>query len=136
MVWVLVWSEFDPLIYFCAIIYSLWEMEWGLGTNWNSFGAQAILFDYTKNIHLLQAILFDYTKNIHLLVSKLPSFRVWLLSDAFVQFLNFILPHYCNFLLVIFWISFPSFGLHSLPSFLNVQMQVVFILQWVSLAIF
>ena len=41
-------------------------------------------------------------KNLHLLVPKLPSFRVWFSSDAFVQILNFILPHYFNFLLVIF----------------------------------
>ena len=69
---------------------------------------------------------FDYTKSIHLLVSKLPSFRVWFLSDTLEQFLNFIQPHYCNFLLVIFESIFPLFGLHSLPSFLNVQMQIVF----------
>ena len=47
-------------------------------------------------------MIFDFTKNIHLLVSKLPSFRMCFLSDALEQFLNFILPHYCNFILVIF----------------------------------
>ena len=50
----------------------------------------------------------------------------YILSDAFVQFLNFILQHYGNFLLVIFESVFPLFGLHSLTFFLNVQMQIVF----------